>query len=318
MSPSVGITSSVRAALLLFLAAAVTLPRLSVHPHAASAHRQLKDAAAQLYYANAHPYLEDSTESLLNQIPELRGLQPAPDQYALPMILKRTGQTVEAFFDDIVDVIAHEEIQRQKVNARGKTEVKELLQDNYLILLHRDELPPRLEEYRTDANGNRLDRAGSNTGLSVTSGFALKCIHFLPAYLLDSTFRYLGDQTLESRNTYVVAFAQRPTKATIMDTISVDWGTVPILMQGIAWIDQANFRIIRLRTDLLAPRLEIGLSRQTTDVTFTEVRLPDVAAPLWLPSKVTIVSLFGGNSFRNEHHYTAYQRFRVAVRMVPQ
>jgi hypothetical protein len=73
--------------------------------------------------------------------------------------------------------------------------------------MHRDKFQSRLEEYRTDLQGNRMEPEGIDKGFSVTSGFALNCTHFSPALRSDSTFRYLGDEVFGSRNTYVVAFA---------------------------------------------------------------------------------------------------------------
>lgn len=82
-----------------------------------------------------------------------------------------------------------------------------------------------------------------------------------------------------------------------------------------------------MRTDLLAPRPEIGLDRQTTEVTFNQVQLPDVAAPLWLPSEVKVYIKFKSHdperkltyeqSFQNEHRYSDYRRYRVFVKMLP-
>jgi hypothetical protein len=92
-------------------------------------------------------------------------------------------------------------------------------------------------------------------------------------------------------------------------------GTVQILVQGIAWVDKDNFQIIRMRTDLLVPRSDIGLDRETTDVTFSEVKLVDTATPLWLPSNVIVCTVFKGHTFRNEHRYTNYKRFRVSIKI---
>jgi hypothetical protein len=64
------------------------------------------------------------------------------------------------------------------------------------------------EEYRTYLNGNRIDPGGLNQGYSVTSGFALECLHFLPINQPYSTFRYLGDEAMGARDAYVVALAR--------------------------------------------------------------------------------------------------------------
>lgn len=56
---------------------------------------------------------------------------------------------------------------------------------------------------------------------------------------------------------------------------------------------------------------------------FTEVRLADLATPLWLPHEVNVYAKFGkfGDprfevAFQNVHHYTNYRRYRVSTRMV--
>ena len=92
-----------------------------------------------------------------------------------------------------------------------------------------------------------------------------------------------------------------------------------------AWVDKSNFQIIRMRTDLLVPVPEIALDNQTTEVTFSKVQLREVASPLWLPREVKVHLRFKeadakrGKTYeldyRNDHHYTDYQRFRVSVKM---
>jgi hypothetical protein len=279
---------------------------------------QLIDTSGQSYYANAHPYLEEPLEQLVERIPELKTVRPAPDQQALPMILTKTGAKVEEFFRDIVDVTAHEEITQERLNAKGAVKASRQSRYNYLILIHRDGDTPRLEEYRTDLQGNRAQPEGLDKGYTVTFGFAWKCIHFLPNLRPDSTFLYLGDERIGSQDTYVVAFAQRPGQATITSKVRWEGGIAPILVQGIAWVDKSSFQIIRLRTDLLAPRNDMGLSRETTELSFSEVQLPDVTMPLWLPREVSVTSDFRGNTFRNEHRYSGYEHFRVSVKIGPQ
>jgi len=111
---------------------------------------QLVDISGQSYFANAHPYLEEPLEELIERIPELKALQPAPDQQALSIILRKTGSRVQEFFQNIVDLTAHEEIAQERLNAKGLITASQRLQYNYLILIHHDAFPPIIEEYRTD------------------------------------------------------------------------------------------------------------------------------------------------------------------------
>ena len=99
-----------------------------------------------------------------------------------------------------------------------------------------------------------------------------------------------------------------------------------ILVQGIAWIDKSSYQIVRLRTDLLAPQWDAGLSQQTTVVTFKETRLRDIETPLWLPGTVEVFVEFtthNGNDkffdlkYTNEHTYSDYQRYRAESKVIP-
>jgi hypothetical protein len=285
------------------------------------------DEPDPLFYANAHPYVEQSLEELAKRIPELRKIQPAPDPQALPTILAKTAGNVDSFFHDVVDLTAQEKITLERLNGRSGFGAREQVRDNYLILRRDSGNSADIAEYRMDSDGNPIDQTDLNKGYVVTVGFALACNYLSTAYQPESTFRYLGDQQVGKRDTYVLAFAQKPGQASLFVTLSKRSGTrVSMLMQGIAWVDKSNFQIIRMRTDLLAPHPEISLDEQMTEVTFGEVQLLDVATPLWLPSEVKVNLKFkmpevGRNKFfeltyRNEHRYTDYRRYRVSVKMV--
>jgi hypothetical protein len=131
----------------------------------------------QFYYANVHPYLEEPVKKLVKRIPELKSMQPAPDQQALPMILEKTGKTIDDFFHNIVDLIAQEKIIQENLTttevgtAEGYSTPREVgattsdsVQDDYLIVRTGKGVQQGIVEYRMDAKGNRLDEWGLNTG----------------------------------------------------------------------------------------------------------------------------------------------------------
>jgi hypothetical protein len=150
----------------------------------------------------------------------------------------------------------------------------------------------------------------------VTSRHALSCIHFSTAAQSQSRFRYLGNEMLGSRETYVLAFAQRPGEVSFA-TVMAGMGAKDVDMptQGILWVDKSNFQILRMRSDLLAPNSEIQLDQLTTDVTLGEVRLQDVPDPLWLPTDADVYIEIGRQKYRNMHHYQDYRRYRVSVKI---
>lgn len=265
-------------------------------------------------YANAHPYLDWPVAQLTGLIPELKAMQPAADQQQLPIILENTGHTVDDFVRNIRDLIAREDVTQEKLNAKGRVEAKERVRDNYLILHHGREWGASAE-YRMDDKGNRLGQIGLEKGYLVTLGYALSCIRFSTVAQRQSKFRYLGEEKLGSRETYVVGYAQVPAEATFTSAMGIGGREVDMLEQGILWVDKNNFQIVRTRSDLLAPHAEIGLDQLTTEVTFGEVRLQDVPKPLWLPSDVTVYLEISGEKFQNIHHYTNYRRYRVSVKI---
>ena len=272
------------------------------------------DTSDQSPYANAHPYIDLPMAELVERIPELKTLQPAPDQQELPVILQKMGRSVDGFVRDIGDLIAHEDITQEKLNPRGNIK-KEHIQDNYLILHHGYEWGAS-SEYRMDDKGNRLGPIGLEKGYLVTSGHALSCIGFSTVAQSGSRFRYLGEETIDSREAYVLGFAQQLGEATFVTTMRGTGGTdVDMLTQGVLWVDKNSFQIIRMRTDLLAPSNELQIDRLTTEMTFGEVQLPDVPNPLWLPSNVDVYIEINKQKFRNVHHYTNYRRYRVSVKI---
>ena len=288
-----------------------------------------EDNSEKLYYADAHPYLEETPDKLGQRIPELRKIQPPDDLQQLPAILKKTGDAVEDFLAQMVDLTAHERITQERVNNYG-IKAKEKVQDNYLIVHHTEGNKVVISEYRTDAAGNQMEQAGLNNGFLVTSGFALSCVYFSTRLQPESTFRYLGQQKIGPHDTYVVAFAQKPGHTSYYATLTMserDVTTVRFLVQGVTWVDKSSFQIIRMRTDLLAPIQQIALDTQTTEVTYSKMDLRDVAGPLWLPSEVKVHQIFKQvdakrskitqREYRNDHHYTDYERFRVSIKMVP-
>jgi hypothetical protein len=268
-----------------------------------------------LYDSSLHPYLDEPLAQLVERIPELKTLEPAPDQQELPVILQKLAQSEDDFVHDVGDLIAHEYVTQEKVNAKGGIKAKASFQDNYLILHHGNEWGANAE-YRMDKKGKRLGSVGLEKGFLVTSGWALSCIAFSSAVQSQSKFRYLGEEKVGSRETYVLGFAQQPGKATFITTASLNEGlALDMLMQGILWVDKNSFQIIRMRTDLLGQRNEIILDQLTTEVTFAEVQLQEVPKPLWLPSDVDVYIGIKKQKFRNVHHYTNYKRYRVSVRI---
>lgn len=243
--------------------------------------------------------------------PELQGLEPATDQKLLEPILAAVGKNVAEFFRNFPNTSSLEKIHQEKL---GRNEnVQETLNSKaqYLCLLHDGQWGPWFEEYRTGP-ANALDEGrGLAHGFMLTSGFASASLLFHPSHQPQTIFRYLGQQKIHSRNTYVIAFAQQPAKARMKGAFRTSTTYAPTFSQGLAWIDPETYQILRLRTDLLLPVPEVRLDRETTQIDFGEVRFNQLPEAFWLPQEVTVTVAWAGKRLRNKHLYSDFKLFNV-------
>jgi hypothetical protein len=132
-------------------------------------------------------------------------------------------------------------------------------------------------------------------------------------YQRGSEYRYLGQQEINGKNAYVVAFAQQPEKAEPIGRFDVNGMSAPVLLQGVAWVEPNSFQILRMRTDLLKPLPRVRLVRQSTEIHFAPVGFKEVHTEVWLPQEVTVTVQWKGRTFRNSHRYSDFKLFNVGV-----
>ena len=257
------------------------------------------------------PMAEWTTAEFLTAVPELEGLNPAPNQDRLPILLERVGQNVKRFFDALPATTAHEQITLDRLDGidYGRGEF------NYLDLPRPAKDGVGRDEFRTNAAGERTEPEALKDG-SVTKSFASVIFHFHPLYQSESTFRYLGTQSVNGQAADVVYFAQVPGKARIEQSLKTDIRPLRILIPGLAWIDSGDNQIVRLRTELLEPHDDPDLKMQTTDLRFNAVHFKDVPEAFWLPEQVTVTMKRRGAVFRNRHVYSGFQLLRTEMASV--
>jgi hypothetical protein len=203
------------------------------------------------------------------------------------------------------------------MSASGKVKDHRRCKFDYMILAHRQDGNVILNEYRAGRHGSAAEAYGAAEGYMLTRNFAAQWLHFAPQNRSAARFRYIGRQTNGGFKSYVVAFAQKPGSATITGRLIEEGKSVCLLYQGIAWIDEASFRIVRLRTDLLTPRPEIGLEMETTELQFGMAPLRQTDSSLWLPKQVVVTAERNNQRFRNFHRYSDYRLFKVESRILP-
>ncbi len=290
--------------------------------------------AASVTEVNFPNFTSCTIAELQLTVPELNGLKPARDQEKLADLLDKVG-------DKTLDIARHTPnlISRETVT-ESQQGVAETRHDyDYLILTRIEGNVVGLNEFRVDLKtGDKfqtdevmkndsstraeLERAShelaaSRSGPPPTSqGFATSWVHFYPLNRPQATFRYLGEQKMNGQRTLVLAFAQKPQSVLSPALFRSQGKIVPMFLQGVAWVNASDFRILRLRTDLLSPLPEVSLHRLTADIQFVPTRIEEVPSVLWLPRDVMVTSEVGGATLREDHLYSEYRLFRAQSRVV--
>lgn len=250
-------------------------------------------------------YLEYSTA-------QLKGLEPAKNQSELKPILAAVGKNVAALFRNFQSTTSLEEIQQEKLGRKGKVLSSIEGKFRYLCLMPSDPAVPGFTEYRRNVKADAGRPGGLKQGYMLTSGFASDALIFHPDFQPGSQFRYLGRQTKDGHETYVVAFAQIPMKAALVGSFISGNLSAPTFEQGLAWIDTQTDQIVRLQTALLKPLPELRLTEESTRIDYQEVRFSKLAEAFWLPKEVTVTVDWQGKTLRNEHRYSDFRLFSVA------
>jgi tetratricopeptide (TPR) repeat protein len=262
-------------------------------------------------YGEVKPLVNRPLKELVQAMPELKGLEPAPSQDGLPLLLQRVGESVETFFRNFPNTISLEDIREERLDLGGKVVQSHDGKFNYLFLAKPEKWGLGLDEYRTSPEGATTASSVSTKNFMRTTGFACAPLVLLPAYQPGSSFRYLGTQMIDGRPTSVLAFAQQPGKAVSLTTFNADGKLLPVLMQGIVWFDPNTYEILRMRREILKPPPKSGLERLITEIHFAEVQFKEMPSGFWLPHEVTVTVHWKKRIFRNRHHYSDFRLFRV-------
>jgi hypothetical protein len=313
-----------RALVSSFILAAVSIGAVRARLQQPAAPPQLAKPPLQLTPSEIEIYkraqtLIDWTPRQIHDCPFLHKLRPAGSQDQLPMVLERVGQTVTLLFHDFPQVACDEEVVSEVLSEayRGTSHMTAPHKFRHIVIPRPVGDLPAFEEYRTDLKGNPLDASSLGDLFSITSGFASIWLYLSPADQHDSRFRHFGIQTIRKRECHVVGFAQDPERARSVGGLRIGGESVVLLVQGLVWIDSETFQVLRIKTWLLAPRTDIGLSYQASTVDFYPVQPSGFEKVLWLPRDVTVGAAYRGVRFRNTHDYSNFKLFRVDSTIKP-
>lgn len=294
-------------------------------------------------------YVDQSSDELKRAVSTLRGIRfeaganpkdtaaGEPSQVSTESILDHTGVVTADLLHRMPNLIAREEVEqvtgstldsgsggqasrRRQMPVGIPVPQYRIRTFGYRIVHEKNSLGDdvdTVDEYRTDTHDHPIRDAKNDPDAPRTTGFATSWLFFVPSNLEGSRFRYLGQQKVNNHETYVVAFAEIPAK-TRMDTIvHSPTGPCSTFSQGLAWIDQSTFQIVRMQTDLLAPLPGIQLTQLRSLLDYGDVKIPKLNLSLWLPSDVETTWISGDRTGDETHRYSNYKLFASTMTILP-
>ena len=232
-------------------------------------------------------------------------------------ILNKSGAAIDEQLRRTPNLIADEKV--QLLGQDQNRYVESSARDYEYRIVHKP-IPSggnKLVESRTDAGGQPVDNSAKNPNRPINVGFATLWLIFLPGNLHDSRFRYLGEQSMGRRKTYVLAFAQNPESTGLQPVISYGSGQCTAPLQGVVWIDQSTFQIVRMQTDLLYSLPDIQLSQLRSVLTYELVKIAGLRLSLWLPRNVEASWQTAYRDVQESHTYSHYRLFKATMKVLP-
>jgi hypothetical protein len=272
-------------------------------------------------WASAKPYIDFAPPQLETSVPELKGMVSAESQGELASILDHAGDKCTDLLNRMPNLISREAVTtvvpqaaRAGFNLEQHIGIKQQTYE-YLLLSHSTQGgSTELEEFRT-LHGHPVETTMG--GFAISQGFVSDWLRLYPGNRSEARFRYLGQQEIDKRKTFVVGFAQIPGSVKRPARFVAYGLSFDILFQGIVWVDASDYRIVRMREDLLAPRPDIHLQKFTTRIRFGEVHISEAEVSLWLPEEVDVDWDFNGRIINRKHVYSKYRLYTAKAKIIP-
>jgi len=259
--------------------------------------------------------MNQPVEELQEGASELKDLDPSspPPPGGLAEFLKQVGSSVEDTLRGLSNTMSSELIRQTQLASNGKPRTARSLECNYIFVHRTVNGNIQIDEYRGNKEGHQLSPGTTQGGFMVTSGFVSTLMVLHPEFQSQTTYRFLGSQSLTGQPTYVIGFAQKPESPNPLGRFVLSLGKVtPLYLQGIAWIS-ADHHVLRMRTDLLHPISKISLNRETSEIDYRPYHFLSSPTAFLLPNRVTVSVEWGRKRLRNEHVFSKFRLFDVEV-----
>jgi tetratricopeptide (TPR) repeat protein len=227
----------------------------------------------------------------------------------LDEVVQKAGKRVEEFIKNVDRFTATEFLKHESINKWGIAESPETRKFNYLVAI--DQYRPgyfSVMEYR----GNGYSPSQFPGGVE-TNGLPTLSLIFHPNNAGNFAMSCEGLGRWNGRPAWQIHFRQRPDKPNTIRAYKIGQNgpAYAVALRGRAWIAADSYQIVRMETDLVAPRPEIRLFADHTVVEYGPVRFHNRNVEMWLPQTAEVYFDWRGQRMRRRHSFSNYLLFSV-------
>lgn len=232
---------------------------------------------------------------------------------AVENVIPGTSKEVRGFVENVNRISATEVVEQERMNKSGVVIEQKHHKFNYVAEIQ--ESRPgilNMDEYRDGSPG----QSGFPGELS-TVGITSLVLIFHPYHVKEYEMTCEGSEQWQGRPAWKVRFEQRLDQPARMSALRVGDAVYPILLKGMAWIDEQNFQIVHLEVDILKPVPQVRLTIEHQVLDYGPVQFEQKKLKLWLPLEAEIYLDVNGKRFHHRHTYSDYRVFSVELGLQP-
>jgi hypothetical protein len=225
---------------------------------------------------------------------------------AVQNVIPGASKEVRGFVENVNRISATEVVEHERINKDGVVIEQKHHKFNYVAEIQ--ETQPgmlNMDEYRDGSPG----QTGFPGELS-TVGITSLVLIFHPYHVKEFAMT-CATENWQGRPAWKVSFEQKLDQPARMSALRIGDATYSILLKGAAWIDQHNYQIVHLETDILKPVPAVRLTTEHQVLDYGPVQFEQKKLQLWLPLEAEIYLDVNGKRFHHRHTYSDYRVFSV-------
>jgi len=225
---------------------------------------------------------------------------------AVERVIPWASKEVRGFVENVNRISATEVVEHERMNKDGVVIEQKHHKFNYVAEIQ--ETQPgmlNMDEYR-DGSPGQSGFPGKLSTVGITS-----LVPIFHPYHVKEFAMTCEAENWQGRSAWKVRFEQRLDQPARMSALRVGDAVYSIFLKGTAWIDQQNYQIVHLETDILKPVPEVRLTTEHQVLDYGPVQFEQKQLRLWLPLEAEIYLDVNGKRFRHRHTYSDYRVFSV-------